>query len=91
MRENIVITDVTQIMTINLSSKETILKYLSDRPTLHVLVSEQGDVYFVKNDNVRMFKQLTRLIVKVFGQKPELYEITESVYQSFLSSKKTSI
>lgn len=91
MREDIVITDVTQIMTINLSSKENILRYLSERPTLHVLVSEQGDVYFVKNDNVRMFKQLTRLIAKVFEQKPELYEITESVYQSFLSSKKTSI
>jgi len=63
MRENIVITDVTQIMTINLSSKETILKYLSDRPSLHVLVSEQGDVYFVKNDNVRLFVQLTRRLM----------------------------
>ena len=83
------ITDVTQLMAIKLSSREVILAYLSDRPNLHVLVSEQGDVYFVQNTHVRMLKQLLRLIVKTIGEQPKFYEITESVYQSFLSSKRT--
>jgi len=89
MSNNSLITDVTQLMAINLSSRQAVLAYLADRPNLHILVSDQGDVYFVKNDNVRMLKQLMRLIAKTFGRQPQVYEITESVYQSYLSSKKT--
>lgn len=88
MSENKLITDVTELIGIRESSLEVISLYLAERPSLHALVVENGDVYYVQNNKIRLLKQLLRLIKKVTGKQPNTIEITESVYQSFLYSKR---
>ena len=88
MLQSKLITDVTELIDIKESSQEIILSYLADRPNLHALVVQSGDVYYVKNNKIRLLKQLLRLIKKVTGKQPNTIEITESVYQSYLYSKR---
>jgi general secretion pathway protein E/type IV pilus assembly protein PilB len=88
MSENRLITDVTELIDIKESSQEIISSYLADRPNLHALVADSGDVYYVQNNKIRLLKQLLRLIEKITGKQPNTIEITESVYQSFLFSKQ---
>lgn len=88
MSANTLITDVTELINIKESSQEIILSYLAERPNLHALVVDGGQVYYVKNNKIRLLKQLLRLVKTVTGEQPKTTEITESVYQSFLYSRR---
>lgn len=88
MSTNNLVTDITELIGIRESSLEVINLYLAERPSLHALVVDSGDVYYVQNNKIRLLKQLLRLIKKVTGKQPNTIEITESVYQSFLYSKR---
>ena len=81
MSANTLITDVTELINIKESSQEIILSYLAERPNLHALVVDGGQVYYVKNNKIRLLKQLLRLVKTVTGEQPKTTEITESVYQ----------
>ncbi len=80
-----IITDVTEIASVICSNEIPIVQYLQDRPSLHAIVTEQGGILYV-NDNLRMLKQLLRLVKETLGVEPQIREITESVYQSFIQT-----
>jgi len=83
MNSETVITDITELASVICSSEIPIVQYLQDRPSLHAIVTEQGGILYV-NDNLRMLKQLLRLVRETLDIQPPIREITESVYQSFI-------
>jgi type II secretory ATPase GspE/PulE/Tfp pilus assembly ATPase PilB-like protein len=85
MNSQTVITDITELASVVCNSEIPIVQYLQDRPSLHAIVTEQGGILYV-NDNLRMLKQLLRLVTETLGAQPPIREITESVYQSFIQS-----
>ena len=87
MNSQTVITDVTELASVICSSEIPIVQYLQDRPSLHAIVTEQGGILYV-NDNLRMLKQLLRLVRETLSIEPPIREITESVYQSFIQYYK---
>ena len=80
-----IITDVTELAAVVCSSEIPIVQYLQDRPSLHAIVTEQGGILYV-NDNLRMLKQLLRVVKETLGVDPQLREISASVYQSFMQT-----
>jgi type II secretory ATPase GspE/PulE/Tfp pilus assembly ATPase PilB-like protein len=88
MNSETVITDITELTSVVCSSEIPIVQYLQDRPSLHAIVTEQGGILYV-NDNLRMLKQLLRLVKETLGVEPPIREITESVYQSFIQSHQS--
>ena len=82
-----IITDVTELEAVVCSTEIPIVQYLQDRPSLHAIITEQGGILYV-NDNLRMLKQLLRVVKETLGVEPQLREISESVYQSFTQAKQ---
>lgn len=90
MATNNIITDVTELAAVVCSSEIPIVQYLQDRPSLHAIVTEQGGILYV-NENLRMLKQLLRVVKQTIGIEPQLREISESVYQSFMQTHQLAI
>jgi len=84
MAEQQIITDVTQILDIELTTVTAIVSYIKRHEELHTLVSASGDIYYVSNkERPRIVNQLVRIVIKATGWSPTIFEITESVYQSY--------
>jgi type II secretory ATPase GspE/PulE/Tfp pilus assembly ATPase PilB-like protein len=91
MVEQDTITDVTKILDIKLTDNTAIVSYIKRHEDLHALVTESGDIYYVKDKKrPRMINQLVRMVIKATGWSPKIIEITESVYQSFIGSTQTT-
>ena len=82
-----IITDVTEILGVKLSKNIALTTYIKTHRDLHALVTEAGDIYFVKDiKRPRMLNQLVRMVIKSTGWSPKVRQITEAVYQSFKGS-----
>jgi hypothetical protein len=56
-----IITDVTEILGVKLSKNIALTTYIKKHRDLHALVTEAGDIYFVKDiKRPRMLNQLVR-------------------------------
>lgn len=81
------ITDPSQLADLVQTDNAEIRGYLQARPGLHALVDLKYRIYAVSQPHARrMLYELTDLVGRIYEKKPELQEITESVF-STLSKK----
>ena len=91
MLEKDIITDVTEILSIKLTDNTALVSYIKRHRDLHALITESGDIYYVKDSKrPRVINQLVRMVIKTTGWSPKVREITEAVYQSFIGTTQTN-
>ena len=91
MLEQETITDVTEILSIKLTDNTALVSYIKRHRELHALVTESGDIFYVKDSKrPRIINQLVRMVIKTTGWSPKVREITEVVYQSFIGTTQAN-